>query len=137
MAMLVQLASPMTDLAHMGPVILGGTVSCPPRLSSRRMAFAPSLAVALIIGVFVNKDLVGGRLYDLGVDGAGAVKGANSLGDAARQNDGLPSPSSRGALATKRSTGRSLTAPGFLRCARKDDGDGSVISPRRLCPLAI
>ena len=138
MAMLVQLASPMSDLAHMGPVILAG-------LCLARLAFLPgewrsraSLAVALLVGVTVNKDLVGGWVYDLAVwSGAGAVKGANSLGDAARQNDGLPSPSSRGALATKQSTGRSLTAPGFLRCARKDDGDGSVISPRRLCPLAI
>ena len=100
MAMLVQLASPMTDLAHMGPVILPG-------LCLARLAFLPgewrsraSLAVVLLIGVTVNKDLVGARLYDLAVwSGVGAWASAalwaGCVSSLARGLGEAPSPSFR------------------------------------------
>ena len=100
MAMLVQLASPMTDLAHMGPVILPG-------LCLARLAFMPgewrsraSLAVALLIAVIFNKDLVGWRLYDLvmwsGVGAwASAALWAGCVSALARGLGEAPSPSFR------------------------------------------
>ena len=105
MAMLVQLASPMTDLAHMGPVILPG-------LCLARLAFLPgewrsraSLAVVLLIGVTVNKDLVGARLYDLAVwSGVGAWASAalwaGCVSSLARGLGEAPSPSFRQSISS-------------------------------------
>lgn len=105
--MLVQLASPMTDLAHMGPVIL-------PALCLARLAFLPgewrsraALAFTLLIGVMVNKDLVGGRIDDLAMwSGVGtwasAALWAGCISALARGFGEAPSPSFRQSIFDRR-----------------------------------
>ena len=116
MAMLVQLASPMTDLAHMGPVILPG-------LCLARLAFLPgewrsraSLAVALLIAVIFNKDLVGWRPTISRYGAASEPGRRRRCGPAAaRQMTASPRPSpSRGASRDELSTGRSSRPLDFL-----------------------